>query len=156
MTRRLTLGLCALLSVCPVLADTSETREALPRAEQIKAFAAAGFDDEPTDCQLEAESYESYEPVSMEVVKDLNGDGRPDAIITEGSTLCYGFTGQGFFIVTRHPDGAWRQVASGEGTPQFLPHRGVDGWPDIEIAGPGTRMPVLRYDGKTYKLLPQP
>lgn len=156
MARRLSLGLCALLSVGPVLADTSDTGERMSRAEQLKVFGAAGFSDQPTDCQLEAEHYENYRPVTMDVVKDLNGDGRLDAIITEGSTLCYGFTGQGFFIVTKQADGEWRQVASGEGMPQFLPHRGVDGWPDIEIAGPGTRMPVLRYDGNTYKLLSQP
>jgi hypothetical protein len=35
--------------------------------------------------------------------------------LTEGGTFCYGNTGQGYFVVTKAVDGAWRLVTRGTG-----------------------------------------
>lgn len=39
----------------------------------------------------------TYEPGRIEERRDLNGDGKPEAIITEGGTYCYGNTGAAFW-----------------------------------------------------------
>src|SRR3546814_19658905 len=37
----------------------------------------------------------SPEPATIDLYKDLNGDGRPEAVVTSYGTYCYGMTGQG-------------------------------------------------------------
>lgn len=120
----------------------------LPRNEQIKAFRAAGFDDKSSECELEETG--RYTPATMELVKDLNGDGRPDALITEGSVQCYGPAGVGFYLVSQQRDGQWKLMVSESGSAEFLTSKGRDGWPDIQVGGPGACFPVLRYDGQRY------
>jgi len=70
---------------CLVTSATALADE-LPRSEQLKAFRAAGFNQQTSECEIETTG--SYTPATMELVKDLTGDGRPDALITEGSTDC--------------------------------------------------------------------
>ena len=36
--------------------------------------------------------------------------------------------------------------------PDFLATKGVGGWPDIEMGGPGFCFPVWRWNGKAYAL----
>jgi hypothetical protein len=36
--------------------------------------------------------------------------------------------------------------------PNFLATKGVGGWPDIEMGGPGFCFPVWRWNGKAYAL----
>ena len=69
-------------------------------------------------------------------IKDLNGDGRPEAVITDSSTECYGKAGQGFTILMAVP-GGWKTMAHETGIPMFLDARGAQGYPDIEVGGPG-------------------
>lgn len=123
----------------------------MPRSEQLKAFKAAGFSNGSTECELEEEG--DYLPPSMPYrnIRDINGDGRLDAVITESSVYCYGNARTGFFLVSQQADGEWRLVGSGQGEVDFLPTSGKDGWPDVEIAGPGFCRPVLRYDGENYQ-----
>ncbi len=92
----------------------------------------------------------SYEPGSIETYRDLNGDGRPEAVITEGGTFCYGNTGTGFWLLTRRPDARWIVLHQSQGVAEFLPTRGIDRMPDISVGGPGFCFPVLRWDGKAY------
>jgi hypothetical protein len=82
-------------------------------------------------------------------VRDLNGDGKPEAIVTEGGTACYGNTGQGFHLLTQTGPGAWKVVYSSPGIPEFLATK-ANGWPEVEVGGPGFCFPILRWDGKTY------
>jgi hypothetical protein len=86
-------------------------------------------------------------------VRDLNGDGRPDAVVTDYGSECYGMTGQGFVIVTKDAAGAWKQLFGSQGIPTFLPTRGVGGWPDIENGGPGFCHPVMRWNGRDYAIV---
>ena len=94
----------------------------------------------------------SYSPGAIETFGDLNGDGLPEAVVTEGGTYCYGNTGVGYSLVTKRGTGKWSLVTSGTGILQFLETKGADGWPDIEIGGPGFCFPVERWNGKEYKL----
>jgi hypothetical protein len=82
---------------------------------------------------------------------DLGGDGKPEAIVSEGNVACYGRDEMGFTILARNPDGSWRKLAQNTGGTAPLKTR-HNGWLDIEYGGPGMQKhPVLRYDGKIYK-----
>ena len=88
----------------------------------------------------------------IETVSDVNGDGLPDAVIAEDGTFCYGFAGIGFAIVSKQASGQWRLMSQGAGIPTFLGTVGAQGWPDLQIGGPGFCFPVERWDGKQYTL----
>lgn len=92
--------------------------------------------------------------VSIEAdgVKDLNGDGLPEIVVTGRGTFCYGSTEQGYWVLQKTPAGAWKIVDQNQGVPTFLPTRGVGGWQDIEVGGPGFCFPINRYNGKEYVL----
>ncbi len=87
---------------------------------------------------------------SIDEVRDLNGDGRLEAVVSEGGTFCYGFTGTGFQLLSRQADGSWRMVTQDIGIPEFLQTKGVGGWPDISVGGPGFCFPVQRWNGREY------
>lgn len=89
---------------------------------------------------------------SIELVRDLNGDGRPEAVVTEGGMYCHGHSGTGYTLLSKQAGGKWRVMSSNNGIPEFLKTRGVGGWPDISIGGPGFCFPVQRWNGKTYAL----
>ena len=88
----------------------------------------------------------------VDQVRDLNGDGRPEALVVEDGTYCYGFAGTGFRLLSRQKDGSWRRITGDNGMPEFLASRGVDGWPDLLVGGPGFCFPVQRWDGRAYVL----
>lgn len=116
--------------------------------QRAAAFQAAGF--RPTRgkylaCDPRAE-------LGIEI-RDLNGDGRPDAMITNYGTECFGNTGQGFVLVTQDAGGTWRRLFGSGGMPDFLNTRGVGGWPDIVNGGPGFCFPVLRWNGSDYAIV---
>lgn len=142
-------GRCWIALLAASLAAWNATAQELPPADQAAALKAAGFNGEPSDC--EEQDSASYTAPALDVVQDLNGDGRPDALISEGSTACYGMAGQGYFLVSQQADGAWKLLASGPGIVTFLPSKGANGWPDIEVGGPGFCFPVLRFDGREYQ-----
>ena len=82
---------------------------------------------------------------------DLSGDRKPEAIVTEANTACYGRDEQGFTVLAKSPDGNWRKLAGGSGTTLVLKTRN-NGWLDIQYGGPGMqKQPVLRWNGKTYR-----
>lgn len=113
--------------------------------DRAAAFKAAGF--APTRGRYLA--CDTRQTLEIEI-RDLNGDGRPDAVITDSGLECYGSTEQGFVIVARDPGGAWRKLFNSPGIPTFLTTRGVGGWPDIENGGPGFCHPVMRWNGRDY------
>src|SRR4051794_6764337 len=92
-------------------------------AEQAAIFKAAGFLRMSSawrtrDCVgLESDSYEAGK---IDAYRDLNGDGRPEAVIVEGSAICYGNTGQSFWLVSKQTDGSWKRITSDLGFPEFL------------------------------------
>lgn len=93
----------------------------------------------------------SYSPGAIELYRDLNGDGRPEAVVTEGGTYCYGNTGTGFTLLTKTAAGQWRKLYASQGVATILPLK-AKGWPDIEVGGPGFCFPVLRWTGTAYAI----
>lgn len=123
--------------------------------EQAAIFKAAGF-------KYIRKQWESgcndptagapYEPGAISEIRDINGDGRPEAIVTEGGSYCYGNTGAAFWLLSKQASGAWKLVYQETGMPQLLKTKGMGGWPDISVGGPGFCFPVVRWNGKAYAL----
>jgi hypothetical protein len=125
-------------------------KDALTPADRAAVFKAAGFKargDTWIRCE-EDPSTASYMPGRIEV-DDLNGDGNPEVWVKESSTFCYGNTAEFFVLLTKDGSG-WRKLLEGEGVPTPLATK-RQGWPDIEIGGPGFgKFPVRHWNGKTY------
>jgi hypothetical protein len=125
----------------------------IPAPEQAAIFKAAGFTQSAgkwhTDCDQPDSAL--YEPGAIEIYRDLNGDGRPEAVVTEGSMFCYGNTSTGFWLLTKAASGDWTVLHQSPGTAEFLKTRGVDQMPDMSVGGPGFCFPVLRWNGKSYE-----
>jgi hypothetical protein len=134
-------------------AQAAQAADKLGAADQAAAFKAAGFKQAGKQWRSCEDSAPSYQPGAIAEVRDLNGDGRPEAVITEGSTNCYGSTETGYSLVSKQADGGWKLITQGTGVLSVLAGKGAGGWPDLEIGGPGFCFPVVRWDGKEYKLL---
>jgi hypothetical protein len=67
----------------------------LSTADEATAVKAAGYVHKGKHWRggCDDRSAESYMPPVIEVVRDLNGDGRSKAAIMEDGTYCYGNTG---------------------------------------------------------------
>jgi hypothetical protein len=124
----------------------------VPAAQQAAIFTAAGFTRRAgkwrTDC--DDASTPGYNAGAIETYRDLNADGHPEAVVTEGGAFCYGSTETGFYLLTRQANGRWAKIFQSPGIAEFLPTRGVAKMPDISIGGPGFCFPVVRWNGKTY------
>src|SRR5690349_11635767 len=135
-----------MLLLLATLADSA------PTSEQPAIFRAAGFTQVGskwhTDCDQPDSG--SYEPGAIETYGDVNGDGRPEAVVTEGGTFCYGNTGAGFWLLSKQASGVWKVLHQSPGMAEFLKTAGVDRMPDISIGGPGFCFPVVRWNGKAY------
>ncbi|MGX7953625.1 hypothetical protein ACWPM1_13815 [Tsuneonella sp. HG249] len=137
-----------------LLAVPAVAQMQLSRADSAAAFRAAGFKlSKGTWRACDAPPDSIYTPGRIEQVRDLDGDGRPEAIITEGSTFCYGGDEVGFAIVSKQSDKSWKLITSSEGIPTVLNSKGVKGWPDIEIGGQGFCFPVQRWNGSEYAVV---
>jgi hypothetical protein len=125
----------------------------VPAADQAAIFAAAGFKRHGSAWKsgnCDAAESESYSPGNIENYGDLNGDGRPDAVVTEGGAICYGMTGTHFWLLSKQANGSWKRMTDETAMPDFLKTKGVGGWPDISIGGPGFCFPVVRWNGTAY------
>jgi hypothetical protein len=138
-----------LISATPVLATTMAGP--FNARDQAAIYAAAGY---PTKAgkmvgcndgnpDWPASDF-SIEPV------DLGGDAKMEAFVNEGSTTCYGNTGNAFVVVARDDAGNWHKIGHAVGMPVALKTR-HNGWLDVEVGGPGMgKMPVIRWTGKAY------
>ena len=152
-------GLCLIGMAAPVSPAAATTAPASPKqadaARDAAIFKAAGLKKTrrgwESGCD-DASAGSSYEAGKVESLRDLNGDGRPEALVTESSSYCYGNTGSAFWLVTQQADGGWKLVYNEVGIAEFLPAKGASGWPDISVGGPGFCFPVMRWNGLAYKL----
>lgn len=129
------------------------TMAALSAAEEKAAFTAAGFKFNGKQWRACGDpGSASYEPGFVQIVHDLNRDGQPEAILTEGSAACFGQAGAGYWLVSKQANGSWRLITKGIGMVRVLETRGVGNWPDLEIGGPGFCFPVERWNGRAYVL----
>lgn len=154
-------GPCSAGAAPPTPTARAEAPKAPPPASAATAASGSGQDaifraagaerkrGQWTGCP-EAPADSGDNSAALDGVRDINGDGRPDAVVTFNGTFCYGAAGQAFAVVTQQPDGRWVRLASQSGIPNFLPSKGRDGWPDIEVGGPGFCFPVLRWNGREY------
>jgi hypothetical protein len=115
----------------------------LSPAETAAAFRAAGYKAKGTKWFACAEGHISE-------VRDINGDGLLEVLITESGTACHGMTGAGYSLVSKQSNGTWKLVSGGTGIVTFLKGPTVRGWPDMEIGGPGFCFPVHRWHGEQY------
>lgn len=121
--------------------------------EQAAIFKAAGFKYIRRQWQSgcnDPSAGAPYEPGAISEIRDINGDGRPEAVVTEGGSYCYGNTGAAFWLLSKQASGAWKLVYQETGMPQFLATKGMGGWPDISVGGPGFCFPVVRWNGTSY------
>jgi len=145
-------GLCALGLVMGGLPRAAVSADmVLTEADRLAVFKAAGAVQRKGMWVICADD---PNPVgaTIETVRDLNGDGRPEAVVAEGGTFCYGSAETGFQLLSKQANGSWRVMTGNNGIPEFLKTRGVGGWPDISVGGPGFCFPVERWDGKAYQL----
>ena len=114
-----------------------------PIGEQAAIFQAAGFARQGRewrtgDC---APPEASYAPGSNESLKDLNGDGRPEAVVTEQGGLCYGMTGQSFWLLSKQADGSWRLLTQGIAIPSSCAPGARPVIPTSASAAPASALP---------------
>ena len=124
----------------------------VPAAEQAAIFKSAGFAKRGSAWKsgnCDGSESESYSPGNIESYRDLNGDGRADAVVTEGGAVCYGMTGTHFWL-SKQANGSWKLMAEETAMSDFLATKGAGGWPDIQLGGPGFCFPVVRWNGKAY------
>jgi hypothetical protein len=138
---------------CLCFSAAAFAQAVLSQADETAAFRAAGFTRiEGQWRACEDPGTASYAPGAIDQVVDLNGDGRPEAIISESSGFCYGMQGSGYALVSKQADGGWKLITSGSGIPNPLKTTGTGGWPDLEIGGPGYCFAVERWNGTEYML----
>ncbi len=132
-------------------ADSAAAAMTLGDADQVAVFKAAGAV-QKKGMWLMCADEPNPSGATIETVRDLNGDGRPEALVTEGGTFCYGRAEAGYALLSKQTNGSWRVMTGGSGMPSFLKTRGVGNWPDISVGGPGFCFPVQRWNGKEYAL----
>lgn len=137
----------------PAASQPAPTPPSADAARDAAIFRAAGFKQTrrgwESGCD-DPSAGSAYDPGVIDQIKDMNGDGHPDAIVTEGGSLCYGNIGMAFSLVSQQPNGSWKLIYQSLGIPEFLSTKGVGGWPDISLGGPGFCFPVLRWNGRDY------
>ena len=145
-------GLCTLgLALTMPQAAADSAGETLSDADKVAVFKAAGAV-QRKGLWLMCADEPNPSGATIETVRDLNGDGRPEAVVSEGGTFCYGRAEAGYALLSKQADGSWRVMTGGSGIPAFLKSRGSGKWPDISIGGPGFCFPVQRWNGKEYAL----
>lgn len=138
------------LATSSVAAQTPARPAGVAAADKTAALRATNSFTPRGGKWVDAESGQCEAFIEPTGVRDLNGDGKPEIVVTASGGFCYGNTGQGFYLMEKTPAGAWRSVYSSHGIPEFQTTRGVGGWVDIEVGGPGFCFPIIRFNGKTY------
>ncbi len=124
----------------------------LSAVDRVAVFKAAGAVRQKNGHWVICTDDPDTHGASIDEVRDLNGDGRPEAVVNEGGSFCNGATGTRFSLVSKQADGSWRGMLASEGMAEFLQTKGKDGWPDVSIGGPGFCFPVMRWNGREYAM----
>lgn len=80
-------------------ATVAETKSNIPAQEVTQIFHAAGFKKTRHGWQGHCDTGE------ITIYRDLNGDGLKDAVISDYSSMCYGNTGTGYYMLTQQKNG---------------------------------------------------
>lgn len=147
-------SLFLMLTMAQAAGDSADV--ALSDADKAAVFKAAGAVQRKGIWVICEPPADSGAPASsgavIDMVRDLNGDGRPEAVVSDGGTYCYGHAGTGFQLLSKQANGSWKVITGNNGMPEFLKTKGKDGWPDLSVGGPGFCFPVERWNGKAYEL----
>ena len=140
------------LTLALALATTSVQAAPAPSKADRAIFAAAGmvWKGGAWRSNCGDPGTPGYQGGAIERLGDLNGDGREEVVVSEGSSYCYGAAETAFWLLSAQPDGKWRLIYRDTGMPLVLKTRGVANWPDLAIGGPGFCFPVKRWNGTTY------
>lgn len=131
----------SLACVGTVLAADQAALDAIQAATggKMKAVKGKVIDE---DCGEEIE----YEAEAV----DLNGDGQLE-VMTQEFGSCFGRAGVQMNLYIKDKSGKWQPQFGFPGSPKILEAKN-QGFPDIEVLGPGTCFPVWRYNGKQYDI----
>jgi hypothetical protein len=149
---RATMSIRIILATVLVFAITSPAfaQLHLTAADEAAIFRAAGFKTQGqhfTRCPDDPSASHTFGAIEA---ADLNSDGKPEAWVREGSTYCYGNTGQAFVLLTKDADGAWKVLLDEVGVERVEKTKHV-GWPDITVGGPGIGLqPLFVFNGTKY------
>ncbi|MBX3024595.1 hypothetical protein KF840_06770 [bacterium] len=90
--------------------------------------------------------------VSSEVeVKDLDGDGVDEVLITYGNTCLSGMAGTSVIMFIKDKSGRYQSQLGFPGViAEVRPAKGGKGYPDLLIGGPGFCFPLWHWNGKAY------
>lgn len=144
----------------PSDASTSEAqhRPIVPQNEATAIMAAAGFDSPQGDNQWRY-SEDSCESVhaEIELYRDLNGDGRPDALVKSDGDQCFGMNQRRVTLLTQQGS-SWRVISDFQetfGHYELHPRAGLE-WPDMEMVNGMEEnagcIEFLRWNGREYVL----
>ncbi|MET0364574.1 MAG: hypothetical protein ABW169_07955 [Sphingobium sp.] len=150
--RRVASAVAAVL-LLPMMQPAFAASPKLSVAEQAAIFQAAQFRKTRRGWESGCDdpgAGASYQSGSIDHYGDVNGDGRPEAVVIEGGSYCYGNTGQAFWLVSKQADGRWKLLYRETGIATFQKTRGVGGYPDLEVGGPGFCFPIMRWNGRAY------
>ena len=135
--------------------DGSQTPEAkaLPATERLALFRAAEIKPVKggrwTAC---TDDDSGHSEAQVDFIGDVNGDGRPEAMIHDNGIFCNGSAGVNSIVLTKTPAGSWKVMLTTQGFANFLKSHGVDNYPDIQVGLPGFCFPYLRWNGREYDL----
>lgn len=139
-------------------ASSVQDRPAVPQNEMTAIMTAAGFDRPQGDNQWRF-SEDGCDTVYAEIeqYRDLNSDGRPDALIKSDSDDCYGMNQRRITVLTQQ-SGEWRTIADFRETFGHYAFHARPGlaWPDIEMVNGMDEdagcIEFLRWNGREYVL----
>ena len=140
----------ALVAMAAVLAPHQARAADMSAADRAAVFKAAGATKQKDGRWVICPDDPHGGEATLGEVRDLNGDGRPEAVVVGSGSFCYGQAETGYSLLSRQADGGWKLVDANNGIPEFLQSHGKDGWPDISVGGPGFCFPVLRWNGNAY------
>ena len=87
----------------------------LSPADEAAALNAAGYKLKGKQWRACDDLAPSYTPGAVAEVRDLDDDGLPQVVLTEGSGFCYGNTGAGYSLLSKQASGNWKRMTSGTG-----------------------------------------
>lgn len=132
--------------------QTAEAR-ALPITERNAIFKAAGVRQVKggkwTGC---TEDPTGGSEAMVVLVRDINGDGRPEAVIYDSGSYCSGMAGVHSTLLSKNAAGSWTVMMFSQGFIGFTASRGTGHYPDIELGLPGFCFPYFRWNGTEYAL----
>ncbi|GEM_PF-1164266 len=137
-----------------ILHDQTPEARALSASQQETLFSAAGMqrlrNGNWTGC---SDDPSGHSQGVVALYQDLNGDGRPEAVLRDDGTFCSGHVGSSSMVLTQQTDGSWTTMYKNQGHVSFLRSRGKDGFPDLTVDLPGLCFPFFRWDGSEYQMI---